>query len=158
YDIDFGNQTVGQDELPQIEKKMIELARNKSKFECKPVSKEEALNYYEEKGNEYKVDLIKDLEDGNITFYVQGDFTEPCLGPHSPDTGHIKAVKPTSVAGAYWRGDVDSKQLTRIYGISFPKQKMLKEYEHHVEEAKKRHHKKLGKELGIYMMDPMVGQ
>ncbi len=158
YDIDFGDQAVGLDELPEIEKKMIELARKKSQFKCKPVSKEEALSYYEEKGNEYKIDLIKGLDDGDITFYVQGNFTDLCRGPHIPDTGRVKAVKLTTVAGAYWRGDVNSKQLTRIYGISFPKQKMLEQYEHQMEEAKKRDHKKLGRELGIYMMDPMVGQ
>lgn len=158
YDIDFGDQTVGRDDLPEIEKKMIEMARKKSEFGRENVSKEDALKYYREKDNEYKVDLIEDLEDGHITFYTQGDFTDLCKGPHIPDTGRIKAVKLTNVAGAYWRGDVDSKQLTRIYGISFPKQKLLEEYLHQVEEAKKRDHRKLGKELGIYMMDPMIGQ
>ncbi len=158
YDIDFGNQTVGQDELPELEEKMIELARKKSEFDRKEVSKQEALEFYKEKGNEYKIDLIKDLEDGSITFYTQGEFTDLCRGPHIPDTGRVKAVKLTNVAGAYWRGDVNSEQLTRIYGISFPKQKLLKEYEHQMEEAKKRDHKKLGKELGIYMIDSMVGQ
>lgn len=158
YDIDFGDQTVGQDELPKLEKKMIEMARKKSEFKREHVSKQEAIDFYKDKENEYKIDLIEDLEDGNITFYTQGEFTDLCRGPHIPDTGRIKAVKLTNVAGAYWRGDVESKQLTRIYGISFPKQKLLEEYEHQIEEAKKRDHKKLGKELGIYMMDPMVGQ
>ncbi|MDZ7681089.1 MAG: threonine--tRNA ligase [Fodinibius sp.] len=158
YDIDFGDQTVGQDDLEDIEEKMIEMARKKSEFKRVPVSKEEALSFYEDAGNEYKIDLIEDLEDGNITFYKQGDFTDLCKGPHIPDTGRIKAVKLTSVAGAYWRGDEQNEQLTRIYGISFPKQKMLDEYIEHVEEAKKRDHKKLGKELGIYMIDQMVGQ
>lgn len=158
YDIDFGDQTIGHDDLEKIENKMIELARKKSEFECKPVSKKEALEFYEQKGNEYKVDLIKDLEDGNITFYVQGDFTDLCRGPHIPNTGRIKAVKLTNLAGAYWRGDENSEQLTRIYGISFPKQKLLDQYLKQVEEAKKRDHKKLGKELGIYMIDPMIGQ
>ncbi|WP_069131357.1 threonine--tRNA ligase [Rhodohalobacter halophilus] len=157
YDIDFGDKTVGLDDLPKIEEKMIELARNKEEFKRREVSKEEALTFYKEKGNEYKVDLIKDLEDGTITFYEQGDFTDLCKGPHIPNTSLIKAAKLTSMSGAYWRGDVDSKQLTRIYGITFPKQKMLKEYLEQLEEAKKRDHKKLGKELGIYMMDRMVG-
>ncbi len=158
YDIDFGDKTVGHDDLAKIEDKVIEKARQKSGFERKKVSKEEALDYYKEKGNEYKVDLIEDLEDGNITFYTQGNFTDLCRGPHIPDTGHVKAVKLTNVAGAYWRGDESSDQLTRIYGISFPKQKLLKKYIHRMEEAKRRDHKKLGKELGLYMMDSMVGQ
>ncbi len=157
YDIDFGDKTVGKDDLPEIENKMIELARNKSEFKRREVSKDEALSFYKEKGNEYKVDLIEDLEDGTITFYEQGNFTDLCKGPHVPDTSLIKAAKLTSLSGAYWRGDVDSKQLTRIYGITFPKQKMLKEHLEQLEEAKKRDHKKLGKELGIYMMDRMVG-
>ena len=134
------------------------MARKKSEFERKPISKKDALTYYNNIGNEYKVDLIKDLEDGEITFYTQGDFTDLCRGPHVPDTGVIKAVKLTSLAGAYWRGDENNKQLTRIYGISFPKQKLLDQYIERVEEAKKRDHKKLGKELGIYMIDSMVGQ
>jgi len=158
YDIDFGDQTVGQNDLEKIEKKFIEKARKKSEFERTPISKKEALEYYEKVGNEYKIDLIEDLEDGNITFYKQGDFTDLCRGPHIPNTGLIKAVKLTSLAGAYWRGDENSEQLTRIYGISFPKQKLLNEYIERVEEAKKRDHKKLGKELGIYMIDSMIGQ
>ncbi|MGD8427381.1 MAG: threonine--tRNA ligase [Balneolaceae bacterium] len=158
YDIDFGDQTVGQNDLEEIENKFIEKARQKSEFKRIPITKKDALEYYEKEGNEYKIDLIKDLKDGNITFYKQGDFTDLCRGPHIPNTGLIKAVKLTSLAGAYWRGDENSKQLTRIYGISFPKQKLLNEYIHRVEEAKKRDHRKLGKELGIYMMDPMVGQ
>lgn len=158
YDIDFGDQTVGQDDLDEIEDKMIEMARKKSSFERKPVTKEEALQFYRDVGNEYKIDLIEDLEDDTITFYKQGNFTDLCRGPHIPDTGKIKAVKLTSLAGAYWRGDEDSEQLTRIYGISFPKQKLLEEYIERMEEAKKRDHKKLGKELGIYMIDQMVGQ
>lgn len=157
YDIDFGDKQIAQEDLPIIEDKFIEMARKKSEFERKNVSKDEALNFYKEKGNEYKVDLIEGLEDGNITFYTQGDFTDLCRGPHIPDSGIVKAVKLTSLAGAYWRGDSDSKQLTRIYGISFPKQKMLEEHLHRIEEAKKRDHRKLGKELGIYMIDNMVG-
>jgi threonyl-tRNA synthetase len=157
YDIDFGDQSIGKDQLGKIEKKMIELARKKSQFKKRVVTKEEALSHYREIGNEYKVDLIQDLNDSIITFYEQGTFTDLCKGPHIPDTSGIKAVKLTKLAGAYWRGDVNSKQLTRIYGISFPKQKLLDEYLLQVEEAQKRDHKKLGKELGIYMMDSMVG-
>ncbi|WP_103663704.1 threonine--tRNA ligase [Gracilimonas amylolytica] len=157
YDIDFGDKQITQEDLPKIEKKFIEMARKKSEFERREVSKEEALSFYKERGNEYKVDLIQDLEDGTITFYEQGEFTDLCRGPHIPSTGDVKAVKLTSLAGAYWRGDSDSKQLTRIYGISFPKQKMLDEHLHRIEEAKKRDHRKLGKELGIYMIDNMVG-
>lgn len=157
YDIDFGDNQITQEDLPKIEKKFIEMARKKSEFERREVSKNEALSFYKERGNEYKVDLIEGLEDGTITFYEQGDFTDLCRGPHIPSTGDVKAVKLTSLAGAYWRGDSDSKQLTRIYGISFPKQKMLEEHLHRIEEAKKRDHRKLGKELGIYMIDNMVG-
>ncbi|MEX0719711.1 MAG: threonine--tRNA ligase [Balneolaceae bacterium] len=157
YDIDFGDSHITQEDLPKIEEKFIEMARKKSEFHRIDISKEDALNFYKEKGNEYKIDLIEGLEEGTITLYEQGGFTDLCRGPHVPNTGVIKAVKLTSLAGAYWRGDVDSKQLTRIYGISFPKQKMLEEHIHQVEEAKKRDHRKLGKELGIYMIDKMVG-
>ncbi|PWN07533.1 threonine--tRNA ligase [Rhodohalobacter mucosus] len=157
YDIDFGEKTFGQDELPKVEKKMIELARKKSEFKRREVSKEEALEFYRDRDNEYKLDLIQDLEDGTITFYKQGSFTDLCKGPHIPDTSLIKAVKLTSLAGAYWRGDVESEQLTRIYGVAFPKQKMLDEHLNQLEEAKKRDHKKLGRELSIYLMDRMVG-
>lgn len=157
YDIDFGDQSFGTEELEKVEEKIIELAREKNSFERSEISKDEAISFYKEKGNEYKVDLLEDLEDGTITFYKQGDFTDLCRGPHIPNTGLVKAVKLTSVAGAYWRGDNDSKQLTRIYGVSFPKQKMLKEHLEQLEEAKKRDHKKLGKQLGIYRMDEMVG-
>lgn len=158
YDIDFGDQTVGDDDLEAIEEKMIEKARNKSTFDRHPVSKKDALQFYKDANNEYKIDLIEDLEDGNITFYEQGDFTDLCRGPHIPSTGRIKAVKLTSLAGAYWRGNEENEQLTRIYGISFPKQKLLKKYIKRVEEARKRDHKKLGKELGIYMIDSMIGK
>lgn len=157
YDIDFGEESFGQEQLEAVEKKMIELARQKSEFKKRNVSKDEALKFYEKRNNEYKVDLIKELEEGTITFYEQGNFTDLCRGPHLPDTSSIKAVKLTKLAGAYWRGDVNRKQLTRIYGISFPKQKLLDEHLKQVEEARKRDHKKLGKELGIYMMDSMVG-
>ncbi|MEX0608214.1 MAG: threonine--tRNA ligase [Balneolaceae bacterium] len=157
YDIDFGDEHITQEDLSKIENKFIEMARKKSSFHRKDISKKEALKFYKEKGNEYKIDLIEGLEDGSITFYEQGEFTDLCRGPHVPNTGLVKAIKLTSLAGAYWRGNVDSKQLTRIYGISFPKQKMLEEHLHRVEEAKKRDHRKLGKELGIYMIDNMVG-
>lgn len=157
YDIDFGDDTFGQAQLQEVEKKMIELARQKSAYNKKHVSKEEALAHYRSTGNEYKTELISELEEGTITFYQQGNFVDLCRGPHLPDTSLIKAVKLTKLAGAYWRGDVKSRQLTRIYGISFPKQKLLDEYMQQVEEAQKRDHKKLGKELGIYMMDNMVG-
>lgn len=157
YDIDFGDRHFGQDQLEEVEQKMIELARNKSEFTRKEVDQEEALEFYKEHDNEYKIDLIEDLEDQQITFYTQGSFTDLCRGPHIPHTGLIKAVKLTSLAGAYWRGDVDSKQLTRIYGVSFPKQKLLKKHLEQLEEAKRRDHKKLGKELKIYMMDQVVG-
>lgn len=156
YDIDFGDRKIGQEDLEKIEQKMLEMARKKSEFNRKKVTREEALEYYEDKNNEYKIDLIEDLED-EITFYTQGNFTDLCRGPHIPNSGKVKAVKLLNVAGAYWRGDVDSEQLTRIYGITFPKHKMLEEYLHQQEEAKKRDHKKLGKELGIYMMDSMIG-
>ncbi len=157
YDIDFGDTQFGKDQLAAVEKKMLELARTKAEYKKREVTKEEALTFYKEKNNEYKVDLISDLDEGTITFYKQGNFTDLCRGPHLPDTSPIKAVKLTKIAGAYWRGDVNSKQLTRIYGITFPKQKMLDEYLEQIEEAQKRDHKKLGKELGIYMMDSMVG-
>jgi len=157
YDIDFGEENISQNDLEKIEKKFLEVARNKNTFERKDISKSDALSHYKENGNEYKVDLIEGLEDGSITFYTQGNFTDLCRGPHLPNTGLVKAIKLTSLAGAYWRGDNNSKQLTRIYGISFPKQKMLTEHLEMVEEAKKRDHRKLGKELGIYMIDKMVG-
>ncbi|MEX1011335.1 MAG: threonine--tRNA ligase [Balneolaceae bacterium] len=157
YDIDFGDKTISAEDLETIESKMVELARKKSQFERREVSYSEAIEWYEERENPYKLELIRDLKDETITFYTQGEFTDLCRGPHLPDTGPIKAVKLTSIAGAYWRGDSKSIQLTRIYGITFPKQKLLAEYLHQVEEAKKRDHKKLGRELGIYLIDSMVG-
>ncbi len=157
YDIDFGDKTITSDDLAKIEKAFLDKARNKNTFERRQISKADAMKHYEDIGNEYKVDLIGGLEDGDITFYTQGDFTDLCRGPHVPNSGVVKAIKLTNLAGAYWRGDNDSKQLTRIYGISFPKQKMLEEWVHLQEEAKKRDHRKLGKELGIYMIDKMVG-
>lgn len=158
YDIDFGDKQITQEDLSQIEKKFLEVARNKTTFERRDISKEEALQFYKDRNNEYKVDLIEGLEDGNITFYTQGNFTDLCRGPHIPNTGIVKAIKLTNLAGAYWRGDVNSKQLTRIYGVTFPKQKMLEEYLHQVEEAKRRDHRKLGREMGLFMFDPMVGK
>ncbi|AXJ01018.1 threonyl-tRNA synthetase [Cyclonatronum proteinivorum] len=157
YDIDFGDTTISVEDLPRIEKKMLELARVKTAFTRKEVSKEEAVAHYTEKNDPYKLELLGDLEDGTISFYTQGNFTDLCRGPHIPNTEKVKAVKLLNVAGAYWRGKSDNKQLTRIYGISFPKQKMLDEFLHMLEEAKKRDHKKLGKELSLYMIDPMIG-
>lgn len=158
YDIDFGDQKIGPDEQAAIEAKMTELLKQKSGFERKEVSKKEALAYFQEKQDPYKLDLLEDLEDGTITFYQQGDFTDLCRGPHLPSTDPIKAVKLMTIAGAYWRGDASGKQLTRLYGVSFPKKSMLDEYLVQLEEAKRRDHKKLGRQLGIYMIDPMIGQ
>ena len=157
YDVDLGEQTLSQDEFPKIEAKMLELARQKNSFERKPMSKADAVQYFTEKGDEYKLDLLKDLSDGTITFYQQGKFIDLCRGPHIPDTGAIKAAKLMNVAGAYWRGDETRKQLTRIYGVTFPKQKELKEYLELLEEAKKRDHRKLGKELDLFTFSENVG-
>lgn len=157
YDIDFGDTHVSSEDLPAIEAKMQELARQKNRFERFEISKDEAVKHYKEKQDPYKLDLLEGLEDGTISFYKQGNFTDLCRGPHIPDTGRIKAVKLLSVAGAYWRGDHESKQLTRIYGISFPKKSMLDAFLNQLEEAKRRDHKKLGPQLGIYMIDRMVG-
>lgn len=158
YDVDFGDREFSSDDFQKIEKKMLELAKQKETFDRKAVSKSEALEYFTEKGDEYKLDLIKDLEDGTITFYTQGNFTDLCRGPHIPHTGFIKALKLTNVAGAYWRGDESRKQLTRIYGVSFPKASELTEYMHMIEEAKKRDHRKLGKELELFAFSEKVGQ
>ena len=157
YDVDFGDRTVSVNDLPKIEEKMKELARQKNTYTRTEVSKADALKYFEEKGDEYKIELINDLEDGTITFYEQGNFTDLCRGPHVPNTGIIKAVKLTKVAGAYWRGDENRKQLTRIYGITFPKQKELTAYLEMIEEAKKRDHRKLGQELELFMFSEKVG-
>lgn len=157
YDVDFGDKVFSSDDFKLIEDKMLELARTKSEYVRKDVSKAEAEKYFTEKGDEYKLDLIKDLEDGTITFYTQGNFTDLCRGPHLPNTGFIKAIKLTNVAGAYWRGDESRKQLTRIYGITFPKQSELTEYLKMVEEAKKRDHRKLGKELELFAFSEKVG-
>ncbi len=157
YDVDLGDRNISVHDLPAIEQKMQELARKKSVYQRREVPKAEAIEYFKKKGDEYKLELLEDLEDGEISFYTQGNFTDLCRGPHLPDTGKIKAVKLTKVAGAYWRGDETRKQLTRIYGISFPKQKELKEYLHRLEEAKRRDHRKLGKELGLFMFSDKVG-
>ena len=157
YDVDLGDRAFSSDDLPKIEEKMTELARRKSEYQRQPISKTEAVEYYTEKGDEYKLDLLKDLADGTITFYQQGDFTDLCRGPHISNTGFIKAIKLTNVAGAYWRGDENSKQLTRIYGITFPKQKELKEYLERIEQAKLRDHRKLGRELDLFTFSEKVG-
>ncbi|MEQ8477647.1 threonine--tRNA ligase [Fulvivirga sp.] len=157
YDVDLGDQEFGEDDLAAVEKKMLELARNKSEFIRSDVSKADALKYFKEKDDEYKIELINDLADGTITFYQQGNFTDLCRGPHIPNTGFIKAIKLMNVAGAYWRGDEKRKQLTRIYGITFPKQKELTEYLELLEEAKKRDHRKLGKELELFTFSEKVG-
>ena len=157
YDIDFGDKNFDGAELAKVEKKMLELAQRKDTYNRKEVSKKEALDYFKKKGDEYKVELISDLEDGTITFYEVGDFVDLCRGPHIPNTGLIKAIKLLNVAGAYWRGDEKNKMLTRIYGITFPKQKELKEYLHMLEEAKKRDHRKLGRELELFAFSEKVG-
>jgi len=157
YDVDTGDKVLTPEDLPAIEKKMLELSREKNVFERKEVSKADALKYFEEKQDEYKIELINDLEDGSITFYSQGNFTDLCRGPHMPSTAPIKAVKLTSLAGAYWRGDEKNKMMTRVYGITFPKQKELTEYLALVEEAKKRDHRKLGKEMELFMFSEKVG-
>ncbi|MET4104877.1 threonine--tRNA ligase [Hymenobacter sp. UYP22] len=158
YDIDLGEgRTISTDDLPEVEKKMLELAKKKSQFERREVSKADAIAYFTEKQDPYKLDLLERLEDGSITFYNQGDFTDLCRGPHIPDTSPIKAVKLLNVAGAYWRGDEKNKQLTRIYGITFPKAKELTEYLERLEEAKRRDHRKLGKELELFTFSDKVG-
>jgi threonyl-tRNA synthetase len=157
YDVDLGGHTLSPDDLPKVEKKMLELAQQKNAYNRKEVSKKDAIAYFTEKGDEYKLDLLQDLEDGSITFYEQGKFTDLCRGPHIPNTGFIKAVKLLNIAGAYWRGDETKKQLTRIYGITFPKQKELDEYLVMLEEAKKRDHRKLGRELDLFTFSDKVG-
>ncbi len=158
YDIDLGDTKMSEDDLIGLEKKMNELAKQNNLFNRKAMPKAEAINYFTEKGDEYKLDLLNNLKDGEISFYTQGNFTDLCRGPHIPSTGFIKAIKLTSIAGAYWKGDEKNKQLTRIYGVTFPNQKELEEYLLMLEEAKKRDHRKLGKELSIFTMDDDVGQ
>lgn len=157
YDVDPGERTISTEDLAAIEEKMLELARQKNPYLRKEISKSEALAYFTEKADPYKIELLQELEDGKITFYQQGGFVDLCKGPHIPDTGHIKAVKLTNVAGAYWRGDETRKQLTRIYGITFPKAKELSEYLEMLEEARKRDHRKLGQELELFMFSDKVG-
>ena len=157
YDVDLGDKEFGEDDLAKVEAKMVELARKNSLFLRKDVSKAAALDFFKKKGDPYKVELLQDLADGSITFYEQGNFTDLCRGPHIPNTGFIKAVKLLTVAGAYWRGDEKNKMLTRVYGITFPKQKELEEYLHMLEEAKKRDHRKLGKELELFAFSEKVG-
>lgn len=158
YDIDFGEYQVTDADFKKIEDRILGLAREKQGFKRREVSKAEAIKYFTEKGDEYKIELIQELEDGEITFYESGTFTDLCRGPHLPDTGMIKAVKLLAIAGAYWRGDENRKMLTRIYGITFPKQKELAEFLVMLEEAKKRDHRKLGAELGIFTFSQRVGQ
>ncbi len=158
YDIDLGDRVLTSDDLPVIEKKMKELASRKSSFVRKEMPKKEALEYYKKKDDEYKVELISELEDGYITFYESGSFVDLCRGPHLPDASPIKAIKLLSLAGAYWRGDETRKQLTRVYGITFPKKKQLDEYLEMLEEAKKRDHRKLGKEMELFAFSQTVGQ
>jgi threonyl-tRNA synthetase len=157
YDIDMGEHSLSSKEFEAIEKKMIELARQGSAYTRTEVSKADALNYFTEKGDEYKVELLQELEDGKITFYQQGNFTDLCRGPHIPDTSHIKAVKVMSLAGAFWRGDDSRKQMTRVYAVTFPKQAELDEYLRLLEEAKKRDHRKLGAEMELFMFSEKVG-
>jgi threonyl-tRNA synthetase len=158
YDVDLGDNKLSEEDLLILEKKMNELAKQNNSFNRSERSKADAISYFSEKGDEYKLDLLQNLEDGNITFYSQGNFTDLCRGPHIPSTGAIKAIKLMSIAGAYWKGDEKNKQLTRIYGITFPNQKELDEYLLMLEEAKKRDHRKLAKELSIYTMDDDIGQ
>ena len=158
YDIDLADNTISEKDLPTIENKMLEIARGKHTFSVRESSKIAALDYYKKQDNQYKVELIENLEDGTITFCDHDNFTDLCRGGHIPHTGIVKAIKLMSIAGAYWRGDENNKQLTRIYGVSFPKQKELKEYLALLEEAKKRDHRKLGKELELFTFSKKVGQ
>ena len=158
YDVDFLDYTITEKDLEKIEKKMKELAKARNPFIRKEISKSDAIAYFSDKNDPYKLELLENLEDGSITFYTQGNFTDLCRGPHIPDSGFIKAVKLTSIAGAYWRGDEKNKQLTRIYGVTFPKNAELTEYLEKVEEAKRRDHRKLGKELELFAFSQRVGQ
>ncbi|MFN8298321.1 MAG: threonine--tRNA ligase [Chitinophagales bacterium] len=157
YDVDLGDSKLNAEDLEKVEKKMKELAGQDNKYVRSEMPKAEAVKYFTEKGDEYKLDLLQNLNDGEITFYTQGKFTDLCRGPHIPSTGFIKAIKLTNIAGAYWKGDEKNKQLTRIYGITFPKQQQLDEYVNMLEEAKKRDHRLLGKELEIFTFDDEVG-
>ncbi|MCA0381366.1 MAG: threonine--tRNA ligase [Bacteroidetes bacterium] len=157
YDIDLGGHKLTEEDLGKLEAKMKELAKQNLQFSRKEISKDEAVAYFTEKGDEYKLDLLQGLEDGSITFYTQGNFTDLCRGPHIPHTGFIKAIKLTNIAGAYWKGNENNKMLTRVYGVTFPSQKELDDYIAMVEEAKKRDHRKLGKDLSIFCFDDDVG-
>jgi threonyl-tRNA synthetase len=157
YDMDLGDKKLSEEDLVTLEKKMKELAGQNNQYIRKDISKDDAIKYFADKGDEYKLDLLSNLNDGGITLYSQGAFTDLCRGPHIPSTGAIKAIKLMSIAGAYWKGDEKNKQLTRVYGVTFPNQKELDEYVALLEEAKKRDHRKLGKELGIFTMDDDVG-
>jgi threonyl-tRNA synthetase len=158
YDIDMGEYKLNDADLEKLEKKMLELAKKNSTFNRQEISKADATTFFTNKGDEYKLDLLSGLEDGGITLYTQGEFTDLCRGPHIPHTGFIKAIKLTSLAGAYWKGNENNKQLTRIYGVTFPSSKELEEHMALLEEAKKRDHRKIGKEMGIFTMDDEVGQ
>ena len=158
YDIDIQDYHITDADLPKIEDKMVELAREKQNYIRREISKSEAIEYFKQKNDPYKLELLENLKDGEITFYTQGNFTDLCRGPHLPNTGFIKAVKLTNIAGAYWRGDEKNKQLTRIYGVSFPKKKDLDDYLTLLEEAKKRDHRKLGKEMELFIFSQNVGQ
>lgn len=157
YDVDLGDRSFSTKDFEKVEKKMIELARQKNTYDRQPISKADAEAYFKEKGDPYKLELLNKLEDGTITFYQQGGFTDLCRGPHIPHTGFIKAIKLTKVSGSYWQNDESNPVMTRIYGITFPKAKELKEYLHRIEEAKKRDHRKLGKELELFMFSEKVG-
>ena len=157
YDIDMGEKMLGQEDFKKIEDKVLELARQKNEYQRSAISKSDAIEYFKEKGDEYKLELLEGLEDGSITFYQQGNFTDLCRGPHIPNTGFVKAVKLMNVAGAYWRGDITRKQMTRVYAVTFPKQKELEEYLVLLEEAKRRDHRKLGKELELFAFSEKVG-
>jgi len=158
YDVELpGDQVLTDADLPKIEAKMKELAVGNEHYNRKEISKEEALRFFKEKGDEYKLELINELEDGSISFYQQGEFVDLCKGPHLPDTSKIKAIKLLTLAGAYWRGDINRKQLTRVYGITFPKQKMLDEYLDMLEKARERDHRKIGKDLELFTFSQKVG-
>ena len=158
YDVDFGEQAFTDKDFAAVEKKMLELAKQKNPFVRSEMSKSDAIAYFTEKGDEYKLDLLEGLEDGTITFYNQGGFTDLCRGPHIPHTGHIKAAKVMSIAGAYWKGDENNKQLTRVYGVTFPKKSELNEYLELLEQARQRDHRKLGKEMDLFHFSEKVGQ
>lgn len=157
YDMDLGDKKMNEEDLAALEKKMNELAKQNNRYIRKEISKKDAVKYFSDKGDEYKLELLEGLHDGEITFYSQGNFTDLCRGPHIPNTGFIKAIKLTNIAGAYWKGDEKNKMLTRVYGVSFPSQKELEEHLQMLEEAKRRDHRKLGKELGIFTFDDDVG-